>query len=58
LALHIFFTSDLIIGFPNEVVVRAYMNPEVDDSQEKFSWGQPELDLIRLYPLSIQFSSV
>jgi hypothetical protein len=48
-----FFTSNLIIGFPNEVVVRAYMNPEVDDSQEKFSWGQPELDLIRLYPLSI-----
>jgi hypothetical protein len=46
LALHIFFTSDLIVGFPNEVVVRTYMNPEVDDSQEKFSWGQPELDLI------------
>ncbi|XP_076096538.1 DNA excision repair protein ERCC-5-like [Mytilus galloprovincialis] len=36
-------------GFPNELVVSAYMKPEVDDSEEKFAWGQPELDLIRLF---------
>ncbi|CAC5405682.1 ERCC5 [Mytilus coruscus] len=36
-------------GFPNELVVAAYMKPEVDDSDEKFAWGQPELDLIRLF---------
>ncbi|XP_063427344.1 DNA excision repair protein ERCC-5-like [Mytilus trossulus] len=36
-------------GFPNELVVAAYMKPEVDDSEEKFAWGQPELDLIRLF---------
>ena len=27
----------------------SYLNPEVDDSSEKFEWGKPDLDLIRRY---------
>lgn len=38
-------------GFPNEAVVDAYMNPAVDESKEPFSWGLPDLDLLRQYPL-------
>ncbi|CAH0380696.1 unnamed protein product [Bemisia tabaci] len=30
-------------GFPNPAVVDAYLQPEVDDSNEGFSWGTPDL---------------
>ncbi|PIK46630.1 putative DNA repair protein [Apostichopus japonicus] len=36
--------------FPNHVVVRAYLDPEVDKSVEKFTWNSPDLDLLRTYP--------
>ncbi|KAK6194880.1 hypothetical protein SNE40_000416 [Patella caerulea] len=34
-------------GFPSEVVVEAYLKPTVDESLDKFSWGTPDLDLLR-----------
>ncbi len=34
------------------MVVDAYLEPEVDKSEERFSWGKPELLLLRQYPLS------
>ncbi|XP_055868863.1 DNA excision repair protein ERCC-5-like [Biomphalaria glabrata] len=37
----------LVPGFPSEAVVNAYLNPEVDESREKFTWRLPELDLLR-----------
>eukprot|EP00106_Octopus_bimaculoides_P002419 XP_014769861.1 PREDICTED: DNA repair protein complementing XP-G cells-like [Octopus bimaculoides] len=36
-------------GFPNPSVVEAYENPEVDKSEEAFSWALPKLDELRLY---------
>ncbi|XP_029652484.1 DNA repair protein complementing XP-G cells homolog isoform X1 [Octopus sinensis] len=36
-------------GFPNPSVVEAYENPEVDESEEPFSWALPKLDELRLY---------
>ncbi len=33
------------------MVVDAYLEPDVDKSEEKFSWGKPELLLLRQYPL-------
>lgn len=48
-------------GFPSEAVVDAYMNPTVDESREDFSWGRPDLDLLRQYPslvLSLQNSTI
>lgn len=38
-------------GFPSRAVYKAYMEPEVDDSEEKFSWSMPDLDQLRQYPL-------
>ncbi|BFZ00205.1 hypothetical protein BsWGS_03244 [Bradybaena similaris] len=37
----------VIPGFPSEAVVDAYLHPQVDDSTEKFTWGLPDLDLLR-----------
>ena len=37
-------------GFPNPHVMEAYLNPSIDESQEEFSWGSPDLDLLREYP--------
>ncbi|XP_043927188.1 DNA excision repair protein ERCC-5-like [Protopterus annectens] len=34
-------------GFPNPAVVEAYLKPEIDDSEESFSWGRPDLQEIR-----------
>ena len=31
-------------SFPNELVVDAYRNPNVDSSTEKFEWGVPDYD--------------
>lgn len=36
-------------NFPDEKVYDAYINPEVDTSMEKFSWGRPDLDALREY---------
>lgn len=35
--------------FPSEEVVQAYMHPEIDPSNESFSWALPDLDAIRTY---------
>lgn len=35
--------------FPDAKVVDAYLNPDVDHSTEKFSWGRPDLDALRDY---------
>ncbi len=40
-------------GFPNPHVREAYLQPVVDESKEKFSWGSPDLDLLREYPFYI-----
>ncbi|XP_054720176.1 DNA excision repair protein ERCC-5 homolog [Uloborus diversus] len=40
---------DLPANFPEDNVVDAYLNPEVDSSAEKFSWGRPDLDALRDY---------
>ncbi|KAL5679512.1 hypothetical protein ACJX0J_005897, partial [Zea mays] len=33
--------------FPSEKVVNAYISPQVDSSTEPFSWGRPDLGLLR-----------
>ncbi|WVZ55906.1 hypothetical protein U9M48_006507 [Paspalum notatum var. saurae] len=33
--------------FPSESVVNAYISPQVDNSMEPFSWGRPDLGLLR-----------
>ncbi|GAB6021182.1 Excision repair cross-complementing rodent repair deficiency, complementation group 5, variant 2 [Chamberlinius hualienensis] len=38
---------ELTEGFPNEAVLRAYTEPLVDSSTEKFSWSTPDLDALR-----------
>ena len=35
------------IDFPNEVVVMAYLHPEVDESEERFTWGEPNESALR-----------
>lgn len=40
---------DLPESFPDQVVVNAYLQPDVDESKEKFTWGVPALDLLRDY---------
>uniref|UniRef100_A0A3B5KU53 Excision repair cross-complementation group 5 n=1 Tax=Xiphophorus couchianus TaxID=32473 RepID=A0A3B5KU53_9TELE len=37
-------------GFPNPAVAQAYLQPAVDPSQASFSWGRPQLDMIKEYP--------
>ncbi|KAF8718001.1 hypothetical protein HU200_025467 [Digitaria exilis] len=34
-------------AFPSESVVSAYITPQVDNSTEPFSWGRPDLGLLR-----------
>ncbi|XP_013421180.1 DNA repair protein complementing XP-G cells homolog isoform X2 [Lingula anatina] len=34
-------------GFPSSTVIEAYLQPTVEDSRERFSWGRPDLDLLR-----------
>lgn len=34
-------------SFPSDSVVSAYTNPQVDESTEPFSWGKPDLSLLR-----------
>ncbi|XP_023188212.1 DNA repair protein complementing XP-G cells [Xiphophorus maculatus] len=39
-------------GFPNPAVAQAYLQPAVDPSQASFSWGRPQLDMIKEFCLS------
>ncbi|XP_071345060.1 DNA excision repair protein ERCC-5 homolog [Trachinotus anak] len=39
-------------GFPNPVVAQAYLEPAVDQSDSSFSWGRPQLDMIKEFCLS------
>nr|XP_020461538.1 DNA repair protein complementing XP-G cells [Monopterus albus]XP_020461548.1 DNA repair protein complementing XP-G cells [Monopterus albus]XP_020461554.1 DNA repair protein complementing XP-G cells [Monopterus albus] len=39
-------------GFPNPAVVQAYLEPAVDQSDSSFSWGHPQLDMIKDFCLS------
>ncbi|TDH16934.1 hypothetical protein EPR50_G00003250 [Perca flavescens] len=36
-------------GFPNPAVAQAYLQPAVDQSESFFSWGRPQLDMIKEY---------
>lgn len=39
----------MLVGFPNEAVIDAYLFPTVNESNEGFSWAPPDLDRIREY---------
>ncbi|XP_023691029.2 DNA excision repair protein ERCC-5 isoform X1 [Paramormyrops kingsleyae] len=39
-------------GFPNPAVAQAYLQPTVDDSCGAFSWGRPQIELIKDFCLS------
>ncbi|XP_055010553.1 DNA excision repair protein ERCC-5 homolog [Boleophthalmus pectinirostris] len=39
-------------GFPNPSVAQAYLHPAVDQSESSFSWGRPQLDMIKEFCLS------
>lgn len=34
-------------GFPNPAVAQAYLQPTVDQSEASFSWGRPQLELLK-----------
>ncbi|CAO0794715.1 unnamed protein product [Mucor circinelloides] len=40
---------DIPEDFPNPLVIAAYYHPTVDDSSQKFEWGQPQLDSLRIF---------
>uniref|UniRef100_A0A8C5ETR1 Excision repair cross-complementation group 5 n=1 Tax=Gouania willdenowi TaxID=441366 RepID=A0A8C5ETR1_GOUWI len=42
-------------GFPNPAVAQAYLQPAVDEWGGSFSWGRPQLDMIKEYPSSLRF---
>ncbi|KAK0667198.1 hypothetical protein QBC41DRAFT_374856 [Cercophora samala] len=42
----------LPLGFPSPAVFDAYLHPEVDDSQEAFQWGVPDLEGLRQFLMS------
>ncbi|XP_041639058.1 DNA repair protein complementing XP-G cells [Cheilinus undulatus] len=39
-------------GFPSPVVAQAYLEPAVDQSESSFSWGRPQLDMIKEFCLN------
>ena len=39
-------------SFPSELVVEAYLKPDIDKSNEAFEWSLPNLDMIRKFCLS------
>ncbi|XP_030634852.1 DNA repair protein complementing XP-G cells homolog [Chanos chanos] len=39
-------------GFPNPAVAQAYLHPAIDQSEASFSWGRPQLELIKEFCLS------
>ncbi|KAI9486539.1 MAG: hypothetical protein EXX96DRAFT_549453 [Benjaminiella poitrasii] len=40
---------DIPEDFPNSIVIDAYYKPTVDDSSQKFEWGHPQLDSLRVF---------
>jgi 5'-3' exonuclease len=36
-------------NYPSQEVIKAYQTPSVDKSEEKFEWGKPDLDMLRLF---------
>ncbi|KAK4175125.1 hypothetical protein QBC36DRAFT_388471 [Triangularia setosa] len=42
----------LPVGFPSPAVFDAYLHPEVDNSQEPFQWGVPDLEGLRQFLMS------
>ncbi|CAO3613761.1 unnamed protein product [Mucor hiemalis] len=40
---------DIPDDFPNPLVQQAYFHPLVDHSDQKFVWGQPQLDSLRIF---------
>uniref|UniRef100_A0A7N6FB40 Excision repair cross-complementation group 5 n=1 Tax=Anabas testudineus TaxID=64144 RepID=A0A7N6FB40_ANATE len=40
-------------GFPNPAVAQAYLHPAVEQSDCSFSWGRPQLDMIKEYPFDL-----
>lgn len=38
-------------SFPSDQIFKAYLEPEVDDSKEKFSWAVPNVDALRLFTM-------
>ncbi|XP_063737124.1 DNA excision repair protein ERCC-5 [Eleginops maclovinus] len=45
-------TLKLHPGFPNPAVAQAYLQPAVEQSDSFFSWGRPQLDMIKEFCLS------
>uniref|UniRef100_A0A3Q3FCK8 Excision repair cross-complementation group 5 n=1 Tax=Labrus bergylta TaxID=56723 RepID=A0A3Q3FCK8_9LABR len=43
-------------GFPSPAVAQAYLQPAVDQSDSSFSWGRPQLDMIKEYPFKFCLS--
>ncbi|NXY89406.1 ERCC5 protein, partial [Alcedo cyanopectus] len=39
-------------GFPNPAVAEAYLKPVVDETRGSFTWGKPDVEQIREYPLT------
>jgi DNA excision repair protein ERCC-5 len=40
---------DIPEDFPSSLVIDAYYHPAVDNSSQKFVWGQPQLDSLRIF---------
>ncbi|XP_034075192.1 DNA repair protein complementing XP-G cells isoform X1 [Gymnodraco acuticeps] len=45
-------TLKLHPGFPNPAVAQAYLQPAVDQADSFFSWGRPQLDMIKEFCLN------
>ncbi|NXO60421.1 ERCC5 protein, partial [Aramus guarauna] len=43
-------------GFPNPAVAEAYLKPVVDETRGSFTWGKPDVDLIREYPFTVSLT--
>lgn len=43
--------NEIVLGseFPSELVRDAYLRPEVDHDKTSFTWGSPDLDMLRQY---------
>jgi DNA excision repair protein ERCC-5 len=40
---------DLPEDFPQRAIMQAYINPRVDDSKQNFTYGRPDLELLRQF---------
>eukprot|EP01016_Furgasonia_blochmanni_P048924 TRINITY_DN7368_c0_g1_i1.p1 TRINITY_DN7368_c0_g1~~TRINITY_DN7368_c0_g1_i1.p1 ORF type:complete len:284 (+),score=45.47 TRINITY_DN7368_c0_g1_i1:62-853(+) len=36
-------------SFPNRRVIEAYLHPNIDESKEKFTWGTPDIEKLKLF---------